>query len=55
MWQVLTCIFQVSRLWKTGALKYNETISSDFILKLFIDVYLCGYLAARDSQVNSVC
>ena len=34
--QVLTCIIQVSRLWKTGALKCNETISSDLILKLFL-------------------
>ena len=37
--QVLTCIFQVSRWWKAGALKSDEAISSDLNLKLFF--YYC--------------
>ena len=35
--QELTCIFQVSRWWKAGALKSDEAISSD--LKLFYYAY----------------
>ena len=33
--QILTCIFQVLRLWEPGATKSNEAISTDLILKLF--------------------
>ena len=39
--QVLTCILLVSRLWKAGALKSNEAISSNLILKLFCYCILC--------------